>query len=195
MSALEPISPLVSAAEKQARRSLAARAGVLALVLFLEKFFLNGFVSFPAAQAATGLGTAARVIQHFGLRFAVSLAIALALFVCVRSDTSLAAINEEARGARLRVGWLALHAALLVPLAAALYNLYGTHAVQLPFALLAASAALLTMLVAVPSADLVLYGDESSAGPLAAAAASEMAQSAEPISNTVLRWTRRGWFA
>jgi exosortase E/protease (VPEID-CTERM system) len=145
VSALEPISPLATAAAKPARMSLAARAGVLALVLFLEKFFLNGFVSFPAAQAATGLATVARVMQHFGFRFAVSLAIALALFVCVRADIALAVINDEARGSRLRVGWLALHACLLVPIAAALYNLYGTHGVHLPFALLAASAVLLTI--------------------------------------------------
>jgi exosortase E/protease (VPEID-CTERM system) len=126
--------------------SLADRTCVLALVLFLEKFLLNGFVNFSAAQAATGLATVVRDLQHFGFRFAASFAIALALFVYVRGDGTLATINEEARGAPIRIRWLALHAALLVPIAAALYNLYGTHAVQLPFALLAAAAALLAML-------------------------------------------------
>lgn len=126
--------------------TLAVRAGLLALSLFLEKFLLNGFVSFRAAQAARGLGTAVRVIQHFGFRFCVSFAIALALFVYVRGDTGLAAANEAARAAPVRFRWLALHAALLVPVAAVLYNFYGTHGVHLPFALLAAAALLLTML-------------------------------------------------
>lgn len=126
--------------------SLAARAGLLALALFLEKFLLNGFVNFDAAQAARGLGTVARVLQHFGFRFAVSFAIALGLFVYVRGDTALQSINDEARGAPVRPLWLALHAVLLVPIAAALYNLYGTHGVHLPFAALAAPALLLTVL-------------------------------------------------
>ncbi|HEX4267581.1 MAG TPA: exosortase E/protease, VPEID-CTERM system [Steroidobacteraceae bacterium] len=146
MSALEPISPRVIAAEKRARLSLAARAGLLGLALFLEKFLLNGLVSFGAAQAATGLGTALRVSQHFGFRFAVSFAIALALFVYVRGDAALRSINDAARDAPVRVRWLALHAALLAPIAAALYNLYGTHGVRLPFALLAGAAVLLTTL-------------------------------------------------
>jgi len=146
VSALEPTSPVATAVEKRERMSLSARTCVLALALFAEKFFLNGFVNFRAAQAARGLATAVRVIQHFGFRFAVSFAIALALFVYVRGDATLAAVNQEARGAPVRFRWLALHAVLLVPIAAALYNLYGTHGVQLPFALLAAAAVALTTL-------------------------------------------------
>lgn len=139
--------------------SLAVRACVLALVLFLEKFLLNGFVSFRAAQAARGLATAARVLQHFGFRFAVSFAIALALFVYVRGDATLHSVNNEARGAPVRFHWLALHAVLLVPIAAALYNLYGTHGVHLPFALLAASVGVLTMVsVGALSAGLAPWG-------------------------------------
>ncbi len=147
MSALEPTSPLAIAAEKKrARLSLSARTCVLVLALFAEKFLLNGFVNFRAAQAATGLATAVRLIQHFGFRFAVSFAIALALFVYVRGDATLAAVNEKARGAPVRLRWLALHVVLLVPIAAVLYNFYGTHGVHLPFALLAAAALALTML-------------------------------------------------
>jgi exosortase E/protease (VPEID-CTERM system) len=146
VSALEPTSPLATAAPRRVRMSLAARTCALALILFAEKFFLNGFVNFRAAQAATGLATGVRLIQHFGFRFAVSFAIALALFVYVRGDASLAAVNEEARAAPIRCRWLALHAVLLVPIAAVLYNFYGTHGVHLPFALLAAAALALTTL-------------------------------------------------
>ena len=144
VSALEPTSPLATAVHNRARMSLSVRTCVLVLALFGEKFFLNGFVNFRAAQAARGLATAVRVIQHFGFRFAVSFVIALALFVYVRGDAALAAINEEARGAPVRFRWLALHAVLLVPIAAVLYNFYGTHGVHLPFALLAAAALALT---------------------------------------------------
>jgi exosortase E/protease (VPEID-CTERM system) len=129
--------------------SLATRAWVLALTLFLEKFLLNGFVSFRAAQAATGLGTAVRVAQHFGFRFAASFGIALALFVYVRGDAALRAVDDEARAQPIRLGWLALHAALLLPIAFTLYHLYGTHGLRLPFALLATSAVLLAALVLV----------------------------------------------
>jgi exosortase E/protease (VPEID-CTERM system) len=149
VSALEPTSPLAAvaaAADKHQRMSLAARTCALALALFAEKSALNGFVNFHAAQAATGLATGVRFIQHFGFRFAVSFAIALALFVYVRGDVALATVNEDARRAPVRFGWLALHAVLLVPVAAALYNLYGTHGVHLPFALLAAGALALTIL-------------------------------------------------
>lgn len=139
--------------------SLAARAGLLFLALFGEKFLLNAFVDFRAAQAATGLGTAVRVVQHFGFRFLVSFAIALALFVYVRRDTRLAAINEEARRAPVRLRWLAVHGILLVPLAAALFNLYGTHGVHLPFALIAAAAGVLaTLAVAALFAGLAPWG-------------------------------------
>ncbi len=149
VSALEPISSLATAEHRRARMSLATRAWVLALVLFLEKFLLNGFVSFRAAQAARGLGTALRVAQHFGFRFAASFAIALALFVYVRRDAALRAIDNEARAQPVRLRWLVLHVALLLPIAAALYNLYGTHGLRLPFALLAGSAVLVAALAVV----------------------------------------------
>ena len=147
VSAQQSISSTATgaSAQKTARLSLAARAALLALILFAEKFLLNSFVNFGAAQAATGLGTAARVMQHFGFRFLVSFAIALALFVYVRSDEMLAASNDAARAAPVRLRWLTLHLALLVPIAAVLLNLYGTHGVHLPFAPLAAAALLLAI--------------------------------------------------
>jgi exosortase E/protease (VPEID-CTERM system) len=144
VSTLEPIS--VPAQSQPNRAGLAARAGGFALLLLLEKIVLDDFVSFRAAQAATGLGTVLRVAQHFGFRFAVSFGIALALFVYVRGDAALEAIDRGARSAPLRGRWLALHAVLLVPIAAALYNLYGTHGVRLPFALLGGAAVLLAAL-------------------------------------------------
>ena len=151
VSAIEPIPPASTVVRQ--RMSLAARAAIIALVLIAEKFFLNTLVDFKAAQAASGLGTAARIAQHFGFRFAVSFGIALAFFLYMRSDAALRAINDAARTAPVRQRWLAVHCALLVPIAACLYNLYGTHGIHLPFAGLAGAALLLT---AVATAALLL---------------------------------------
>jgi exosortase E/protease (VPEID-CTERM system) len=128
--------------------SLVARVAVIIAVLFAEKSALNLLVDFRLADAAQGLGIVLRALQHFGLRFAVSFTLALAFFIYVRGDASLHQANSDARDAPVRPLWLAVHLALLIPVAAALYNLYGNHGVRLPFAW-AAGAAVLLMLVAV----------------------------------------------
>ncbi|MDE2052202.1 MAG: archaeosortase/exosortase family protein, partial [Gammaproteobacteria bacterium] len=130
--------------------SLVARVGILIAALFAEKSVLNLLVDFHLADRARGLGFLLREAQHFGLRFAVSFAVALAFFVYVSSDASLHQVNSDARQAPVRPAWLALHLVLLVPVAASLHNLYGNHGVHLPFALLAATAVFL-MLIAVPA--------------------------------------------
>ena len=128
--------------------SLVARVGVIIVALFAEKTALNLLVSFRLADKAHGLATLLRVAQHFGLRFAVSFAVALAFFISVRGSESLHQVNSDARDAPLRPGWLALHLALLVPVAAALYNLYGNHGIHLPFAFLSSTAVLLMLAAA-----------------------------------------------
>jgi CAAX prenyl protease-like protein len=116
------------------RMSLAARAALFALVLFCEKFLLNFLVDFDAAQTATGLGALLRVTQHWAFRFMVALAVSLALFAYARADSRWPLINSAARGTPIRPSWLALHVALLLPLAPLSYFLYG-HGVVMPFAL------------------------------------------------------------
>ena len=139
--AIEPTPALAGAGSP--RMSLAARVWLAALTLLVEKFLLDFFVNFRAADAARGLGAVLRVAQHFGLRFAVSLAIALAIVIYVRSDETLREINAAAREVPVRSRWLVLHAALIVLLPFPLYSLYSGHGIQLPFALLVASAVLL----------------------------------------------------
>lgn len=124
--------------------SLIARVGVLVLALFAEKSALNLAVDFRRADAAQGLGAALRIAQHYGLRFAVSFAIALAVFIYVQSGPKLSAVNAEARTAAFRPSWLAVHGALLIALAGSLYFLYGNRGVHLPFALLGSAALLLS---------------------------------------------------
>ena len=126
--------------------SLAARVGLLVVALFVEKSALNLAVNFRLADAASGLATILRLAQHFGLRFAVSFAVALAFLVYVRIDAPLLQVNAEARNAPVRPAWLALHLASMLVVAVALYNLYGNHGVHLPFAALGCAVVLLTVL-------------------------------------------------
>ena len=118
--------------------TLVARAALIAAVLSIEKFLLNFFVDFDGAQAATGLGAWVRSAQHWGFRFAVTLGVCLALFGWIRSDASLGRLDAAARAVPLRVSLLLLHLALLVPLAALSYLLYGSRAAHLPLLLLVA---------------------------------------------------------
>ena len=120
------------------------RAGLVVAALFAEKSALNLLVNFRLADEAHGLGAALRLVQHFGLRFAVSFALALALLLYVRTDPRLLGINSEARSAPIRWRWLALHGALMIPVAACLYNLYGNHGIHLPFALAGSAAVALS---------------------------------------------------
>ncbi len=126
------------------RMSLAARAWLVMLILMVEKFLLDFFVNFRAADQARGLGTVLRLAQHFGLRFAVSLVIALTVFVFVRCDETLRQANLAAREVPVRSRWLLVHATLIALLPFPLYNLYGGHGVHLPFVVLATVALLLT---------------------------------------------------
>jgi exosortase E/protease (VPEID-CTERM system) len=125
--------------------SLGARLAAAAGLLFLEKLCLNFFVDFSSTQAARGLGAAIRIAQHWGFRFVVTLAIALALFIYVRASDRLAKIDAATRGIPLRPKWLVLHVALLPPLAAASFLLYGDHSVHIPLALLVSSWLLLAL--------------------------------------------------
>ena len=119
------------------RMNLAVRAAVVAIVLFGEKFLLNFFVDFGAAQNTGGLGEFVRQTQHWGFRFVVTFAAVLALFVYVQANARLKAVNALARESPVTVSWLVLHAALLVPLAALTYSFYGSHGLQWPAGLLA----------------------------------------------------------
>jgi hypothetical protein len=58
--------------------NLAVRVVILTLLLVAEKFLLNVFVDFGAAQGARGVGELAREIQHWAFRFIVTFAAVLA---------------------------------------------------------------------------------------------------------------------
>ncbi len=116
--------------------TLAARAALLALILFCEKFALNFFVDFNATQHAGGFGGVVRALQHAGFRFAVAFGLSLALFAYARGDRRWKGINETARNTRIHVPALVLHVLLVLPLAPLSYYLYGPHTAPLAFPLL-----------------------------------------------------------
>jgi CAAX prenyl protease-like protein len=122
-----------------ARLSLAARAALLGLILFCEKFVLNFFVDFNAAQHATGFGAWVRVAQHGGFRFAVAFAVSLGLFAYARGDRrGWEELNLAAHGEGVRTAWVALHGLLVLPLIPLSYFLYGRSDSPLPFGALTA---------------------------------------------------------
>ena len=145
------ISPI---AEIRGRLTLFWRFGLAVVLLACEKSALNFFVDFDAADAATGVGEYVRSAQHWGLHCLVTFAAALALFAYVRADARLKDLNLQARGETLRLRWLAVHVALLVPLAALTFSFYGNHGLQWSAALLAplwllvATATVLTLFAA-----------------------------------------------
>jgi exosortase E/protease (VPEID-CTERM system) len=112
---------------------------VIAVLAFAaNKFLLNFFVDFEAAQAATtGLGAAIRIAQHWGFRFLVTFAVGVALFGYVQGNARLRLINAAARVEKLRPTWLLVHVALFAPLAVISYSVYGNHGLPFGTAVLA----------------------------------------------------------
>jgi exosortase E/protease (VPEID-CTERM system) len=117
---------------------------LLAALLFAEKSALDLLVDFRLADAAGGPAVLLRLAQHFGLRFAVSFAVALAFFIYVRTDPALLEVNAAGREAPVRPAWLALHGVLMAAVAVAVHGLYGNHGLHLPFAQLGSAAVLLS---------------------------------------------------
>ncbi len=124
--------------ESGSRLSLTARAVLLALILFCEKFALNFLVDFDAAVTATGFGAVVRAAQHAGFRFAVAFAVSLGLFAYARGDRGWRDLNEAARGSSISMPGLALHVLLVLPLAPLSYYLYGPRGAPLALPLLVA---------------------------------------------------------
>jgi len=106
------------------RPGLPVRLAILGSAFFAEKIFLNEFVDFERAQTAHGLGAILRVAQHWGFRFLVALAAAMALFAYVRGWRQMRGAAAEVQAAPMRGGWLLAHIVLVVVLAPLSYLLY-----------------------------------------------------------------------
>jgi exosortase E/protease (VPEID-CTERM system) len=117
------------------RLNLAARACLIALLLYLEKFLLSFLIDVPAEQAAQGFDEVVRQSQHWTIHFLIALAVALAIFGYARRNEQLAALDDAARDTPMRPRWLLLHAALALTLAPLTYSLFGGHGLHLPLPL------------------------------------------------------------
>jgi exosortase E/protease (VPEID-CTERM system) len=149
------------------RPGLPVRIALLAAAFFAEKVFLNGFVDFDAAQGAQGLGAVLRVAQHWGFRFLVAFAAAVALFAYVRSSKGLQAAAASVQSAPVRWRWMIGHfllAAMLAPLSYLLYRRTVTNlsfaAVVAAWMVLGAAAVLAAMLAMSPWAQWRRVGRE-----------------------------------
>jgi hypothetical protein len=96
------VTPPEAVRATSAGMGFASRAAIVAVTLCLEKFLLNFFVDFDAAQAAQGLGAAVRIAQHWGFYFAMSFVLSLVAFVCVRDSGALHAVEPDKPGTGLR---------------------------------------------------------------------------------------------
>ena len=118
---------------RRARLSFAGRVALIGAILSLEKFLLNFFVDFDAAQSSVGLAAWVRSAQHWGFRFAVTLGASLAVFAWIRGDAVLRQLNLDARALPVRVSLLLLHGMLALPLVPLSYLLFGSHTLHIPF--------------------------------------------------------------
>ena len=115
------------------RPGLPARLAVIAVALVAEKLFLNRFVDFERADAAQGFGAIVRVSQHFGFRFLVALAAAIALFAYVRESQKLMLAKRAIKAASIRIGWILAHVVLILSLAPVTFLLFHGGESFLPF--------------------------------------------------------------
>ena len=119
------------------RPGLVARLAFLAALFVAEKILLNTFVDFDLAQAATGLGALVRVGQHWGFRYLVALATAIALLAYVNRGESIRAAAASIRAAPIRGAWFLAHLLLIAGLMPLSYLLYRHTASDLSLAAVA----------------------------------------------------------
>ena len=137
------VSNAVEAAPE--RMSLAVRAAFVAVTLFLERWLLSFVINSVAMQTDTGITGAVWISQHWGIRFAVTLAIALGAFSYVSDDPRLASCDRQVRKQPVRVAWLALHAGCVLVLTVLLNFLYGPATGHVTFSLVAVVPALIAL--------------------------------------------------
>jgi exosortase E/protease (VPEID-CTERM system) len=108
-----------------------ARAAILCVLFFSEKFFLTRFVDLQRADAALGIGEHFRVAQHLGFRFIVALVAALSVFALARRVPWPSSTPQRAY---FRPAWIAAHLALIACLAWLSSQLFPATPSSIPFA-------------------------------------------------------------
>jgi exosortase E/protease (VPEID-CTERM system) len=113
---------------------LPARAAILGVLFFIEKFFLTQFVDLERADAALGIAAYFRHAQHFGFRFIVALVAALTVFAVSRGKQWRSLTTSTPQNAYLRPAWMIVHLALIACLAWLSSLLFPPTPAPIPFA-------------------------------------------------------------
>ncbi len=83
------------------------------------------------------MGDSLRQAQHWGFRFLVTFAAALAIFGYVQGNARFRTISSAAPQIPLRLAWIAAHVGRFVPLALLTHSSYGGHGLQWSLAVIA----------------------------------------------------------
>jgi exosortase E/protease (VPEID-CTERM system) len=184
---------ITATARTHERLNLVWRALIALALLFGEKVLLNLFVDFNASQTATGFGDSVRQAQHWGFRFLVTFAAALAVFGYVQGNARFRSISLGARQIPVRLSWLAIHVLLFAPLAVLTFSFYGGHGLHWPLSLLAP----LWLVVALGSVYSLLVGLAPwSIWAEAAASLGKLwlyAGAAAAVGSSAMQWSQRLW--
>jgi exosortase E/protease (VPEID-CTERM system) len=153
------LSPAAVGSVPAFRPGLVARLAFLAVLFIAEKVFLNTFVDFDLAQAATGMGALVRVAQHWGFRYLVAVATAIALLAYVNRGERIRAAAASIRSTPIRGAWFFAHLVLIAGLMPLSYLLYrhtdsdlSLAGVALLWSLVGSAAALTAFLAMAPAA-------------------------------------------
>jgi exosortase E/protease (VPEID-CTERM system) len=114
-------------------------------------------VDFHRSQSAQGFGAIVHDAQHWGFRFLIAIAAAMAVFTCVRGGARLKSAAASARAQEIDLGWTLVHVLLVATLVPLTYLLYPNGTSPVPFGIvftiwmaLAAAAVLAALLAVAP---------------------------------------------
>jgi exosortase E/protease (VPEID-CTERM system) len=119
------------------RSTILVRLGLLAALLFAEKFVLGSLVDTGRARAAQGMGAFVHDAQHWGFRYLVTFLAAVSVLAFVRAQQTPDPRDANRRPPPLGLSWILVHALLVAALAPLSYWLYRGDVTPLAFAALA----------------------------------------------------------
>src|SRR5271165_3536119 len=109
-------APSLAPSLAQGQLALGARLGLVAIALTLETVLQSYLIQQRPIFTTSGLAGAVHEIQHWLFRFLIAYAAACALLYSLGRRGSLGSIGASHRDAPIRLGWLAIHSLLLIPL-------------------------------------------------------------------------------
>ena len=118
----------------QSRWGLVPRFLIIVALLIVETLLISGLIQSPLLLTLTGAAKLTHDIQHWLFRYIIAYAGSFAILLYLRGADSVAAVSATARdaGVGVRIQWLLVHAALLVPFALLSTVLYGGGVVPFP---------------------------------------------------------------